>query len=95
MTLICDIANLKAEVFQLSKQNSSLQNETHALVLKVATVESKLNELSQKGADSHNLGDTVTFPPTHSPSEMTSPPIPVIHQAQVKHQFPPPYNSIS
>ena len=91
---IRDIANLKAEVSQLSKLNSSLQNETNALVLKVASLESKLNELSQKSADSPNLGDTVTTPPIHASGEMNSPPISLVPQAQVKLQSPP-YNSIT
>lgn len=93
ITSISDIANLKAEFSQLSKQNSSLQNETNALVLKVTSLESRLNELSQSSADALNLGDTVSTPPIHASGGMNSPPISVVPQAQVKPQSPP-YNSI-
>ena len=62
------MTNLNAKVSELSKQNSALQSETNAPVLKVAFLEWKSNELSQKSADSNNLDDTATNPnklPSH------------------------------
>ena len=93
MTSLCDIANLKAEVSQLSKQNGALQDETNSLVLKVSSLESKLSQLMQESAGSHSLGATATSPPIHALGGVNSPPTSLVQQAQFKSQSSP-HNSI-
>ena len=55
----------------------------------MASLESKLNQLQEKIAVSHSVGDAVINPPINASSGKNSPPISLVQQAQLKSQSPP------